>query len=133
MTHPIHSAPDAGSSPPGLPVRVARSLWARWRRLAAADRERIEPLADVVKDQALKLRGSSDPERAGHDLGVASGQLADAMVDAAEADPQLSEADVRHLRDELARELERVADADIAAYPGRAEAVAAIKHRGNMV
>jgi hypothetical protein len=114
-------------------VRVARSLWARWRRLAAPDRERIGPLADAVKDQALRLRGSGDPERAGHALGVASGQLADAMVDAAEADPEISEADVRDLRDELARELERVAAADITAYPGRVETAPAIKHRGNMV
>ncbi len=97
-------------------MRVARSLWARWRRLASPARERIEPLADLVRDQALELRGSDDPQRAGHDLGVASEQLADAMVDAAEADPQVSEADVQRLRGELARELERVATADIVAY-----------------
>ena len=114
-------------------MRVARSLWARWRRLAAPDRERIQPLADVVRDRALKLRGSDDPKRAGHDLGVASEQLADAMVDAAAADPQVSEADVGRLRDELTRELDRVADGDITAYPGRAAPAPPIKHDGNMV
>lgn len=114
-------------------MRVARSLWARWRRLARADRERIEPLAEVVRHQALELRGSDDPQRAGHDLGVASGRLADAMVDAAAADPQVSEADVDRLRDDLARELERVAHADIAAYRGQAESKSTIEPDSNMV
>jgi hypothetical protein len=129
----LDSESNVQSGVPGLPVRVARSLWARWRRLATPDRERIEPLADVVRHQALDLRGSDDPERAGHDLGVATEQLADAMVDAAEADPQVSEADVHRLRNELARELDRVAHADITAYSGRAQLAPTTKPDGNMV
>ncbi len=100
-----------------LGVHVARSLYGRWRRMSDADRERLEPLAQDVKEQALDLRGSTDPD-AGRDLGEASRKLADALVESAEADPEVSEIEVRELRSDLARELDRVASGEIKASRG---------------
>ena len=96
-------------------VDVARGLHGRWRRLGADDRARLEPLAADVKERALDARGESDPATAGRALNDASERLATAMVDAAEADPEVSEIEVRELRSELQRELERLADGEIKA------------------
>ncbi len=98
---------------PGL--RVARVLHGRWRRLAQADRERLEPLADDVKKRALDLRGESDLDEAQRGLEEASRRLAEAMTETAEADRDLSETDLRELREDLGRELNRLASADIRA------------------
>ena len=62
---------------------VARSLHGRWRRLSDPARERLEPLAEDVRERALDLRGSADPERDGRELDHAVAQLADAMIDEA--------------------------------------------------
>jgi len=96
-------------------VRVARTLHGRWRRLAAGDRERLEPLADDVRERALDLRGAADPDAAGRELHEANVKLADAMVESAEADPDVTAAEVGQLREDLSRELERLAGADIRA------------------
>ena len=88
---------------------VARSLHGRWRRLSVPARERLEPLADDVRVRALDVRGSADPETDGRDLEQASRRLADAMIDDAAGDPEVSDIEVRDLRAELARELERLA------------------------
>jgi hypothetical protein len=98
-----------------LGVRVARAIHARWHRLASPERERLEPLADDVRRRALDLRGHTDPAPAERDLKAANERLAGAIVDSAEADPEVSEDEVSRLRDELTRELERLATADIAA------------------
>ena len=45
-------------------VRVARSLYGRWRVLPAADRERIASFAEDAKEKALSLRGANDPAQA---------------------------------------------------------------------
>jgi hypothetical protein len=42
-------------------VRVARSLYGRWRVLPAADRERIAGFAEDAKEKALSVRGANDP------------------------------------------------------------------------
>ena len=89
---------------------VARSLHGRWRRLSEPSRERLEPLAEDVRDRALDLRGSGDPEGAGRELDQASRRLADAMIDEAAGDPEVSEIEVRDLREDLARELDRLAE-----------------------
>jgi hypothetical protein len=89
---------------------VARSLHGRWRRLSEPARDRLEPLADDVRERALDLRGSADPDSDGQELGQASRRLADAMIDDAAGDPEVSEIEVRDLRSELARELSRLAD-----------------------
>ena len=89
---------------------VARSLHGRWRRLSGPARERLEPLAEDVRDRALDVRGSADPEADGRDLEQASRRLADAMIDEAAGDPEVSEIEVRDLREGLAAELERLAD-----------------------
>ena len=99
-------------------VDVARALHGRWRGLGAADRARLEPLATDVKERALDVRGESDPAIAHQELNDASERLATAMVDAAEADPEVSDIEVRELRSELQRELERLADGDIKASRG---------------
>jgi hypothetical protein len=99
----------------GRAIRVARSLYSRWRLLPRADRERIAPLAEDAKEKALSLRGANDRSRAEADLRGASETLAAALVESAEADPEVDEEEVRQLREELRRELERLAHADIKA------------------
>jgi broad specificity phosphatase PhoE len=97
-------------------IRVARSLYARWRILPAADRRRIESLAEDLKEQALAIRGTTDRERAEADLLAANETFAAALVETAEADPELNEIEVHELREDLRRELERLAEADIKAW-----------------
>lgn len=133
MASSDHGSGSGGGDRAGaLPVRVARSLWGRWRRLASPARERIGPLAAEVRDRALELRGSDQPERDGRDLEVASEQLADAMVDAAQADPDVSPEEVGRLRDELSRELDRVARGEITAYRGPARQTRRSDDRANL-
>ena len=79
-------------------VRVARLLYGRWARLGSPDRERLEPLAEDVKQRALEVRGTLDDGAAERELELASSELASAMG----AD------EVAELREELRRELERV-------------------------
>jgi hypothetical protein len=98
-----------------LGIRVARALHSRWRRMSAEDRDRLEPLADDVRRRALDLRGEVDPETAGRELREANLKLADAMVESAQSDPEVSETEVLRLREDLSRELERLAGADIKA------------------
>ena len=96
-------------------VRVARSLYGRWRILPPADRERIASFAEDAKEKALSLRGSNDPARAEADLRAASETLAAALVETAESDPEIGADEVGELREELRRELDRLATADIKA------------------
>jgi hypothetical protein len=98
-----------------LGVRVARSLYGRWHLLPEPDRRRIEGLAEDLKHKALELRGAADAERANESLRVANATLAAALVETAEANPDVSRDEVHELREELRRELERVAGADIKA------------------
>lgn len=102
----------------GRLIRVARSLYARWRVLPRADRERIAPLAEDAKEKALSLRGAHDRTRAEADLRGASETLATALVETAEADPEVDEEEVRRLREDLRRELERLDGAEVKASPG---------------
>jgi hypothetical protein len=57
-----------------LAVRVARSLYERWRSLGPGERERLQALAQTVKDRALNLRGATDAgaARARHRPALAS-------------------------------------------------------------
>jgi broad specificity phosphatase PhoE len=103
-------------------VRVARSLYAHWRDLPRPDRERIEPLAEDLKEQALAVRGAPDRAQAQANLCAANETFAAALVETAEADPQLDDVEVAELRDDLRRELERLANADIKAWRSRREA-----------
>jgi hypothetical protein len=103
-------------------IRVARSLYARWRNLSDADRRRIEPLAEDLKDQAFALRGAPDRARAAAELFAANETFAAALVETAEADPELGDIEVHELREDLRRELERLASADIKAWRTRREA-----------
>ena len=96
-------------------VRVARSLHGRWRLLPEDDRRRIARLAQDAKDKALGLRGADDRPRAEADLRAANETLAAALVETAESDPDVAEEDVNLLREELKRELERLATADVKA------------------
>jgi hypothetical protein len=102
-------------------VRVARSLYGRWRVLPEADRRRIAPLAEDLKQRALEVRGAPDREQAGIDLRAANETFAAALVETAEADPQIGAEEVHELREELRRELERLASADIKASRTRSE------------
>jgi len=98
-----------------LGIRVARSLYGRWRVLPPPHRERIAPLARDAKEQALSLRGAPDLERAEADLRAANETLAAALVETAEADPEVDAEEVGQLREDLRRELERLAMAEIEA------------------
>jgi uncharacterized membrane protein YebE (DUF533 family) len=100
------AAPGAGAA---LAVRVARSLYGRWRKLAPAERLRLESLAEDAKRRALELRGRPDPAAAQRELRSASETLAQALVESAQADPEVDELEVCRLRDELRRELDRLA------------------------
>ena len=103
-------------------IRVARSLYARWRILPERDRRRIETLAEDLKEQALAIRGAPDRSQAEADLFAANETFAAALVETAEADPELDEIEVKELREDLRRELERLASADIKAWRTRREA-----------
>jgi hypothetical protein len=105
-----------------LGIRVARSLYTRWRLLPEADRRRIETLAEDLKTQALAMRGSADLEKAEADLRSANELFAAALVETAEADPELDATEVHELREDLRRELERLATADIKAWRSPREA-----------
>jgi hypothetical protein len=96
-------------------VRVARSLYGRWHVLPRADRDRIAAFAEDAKEKALSVRGANDPTQAQSDLRTASETLAAALVETAEADPEIGSDDVQELREELRRELERLATGDIKA------------------
>ena len=105
-----------------LGIRVARTLYSRWRLLPEPDRRRIETLAEDLKAQAFALRGATDTEQAEADLQSANEVFAAALVETAEADPELGAAEVHELREDLRRELERLASADIKAWRTRREA-----------
>ena len=108
----------AGRTTALLGVRVARALYGRWWRMSATDREPLGPLAEEVKARALDLRGEADPEAARQDLEKAGERLAAAIVETAESDPDVSEIEVSRLRQDLARELDRLASAEIRASRG---------------
>jgi hypothetical protein len=103
-------------------IRVARGLYGRWRVLPEADRVRLAPLAEIAKDKALSLRGAADRRRAEAELCGASETLAAALVETADADPEVGDEEVQQLRDDLRRELDRLASADIKASRIRPEA-----------
>jgi hypothetical protein len=104
-----------GAAASAIGVRVARSLYGRWRLLPEADRERIAAFAEDTKEKALRLRGHADRERAEADLRSSSETLAAALVETAESDPEIAAEDVQQLREDLRRELARLSTADIKA------------------
>jgi hypothetical protein len=110
-----------GSGTFALGFRVARSLYSRWRILAPRERERLAHLAEHAKERALELRGAADRQAAERELAAANETLAAAIVESAESDPDVSASEVQGLRDELRRELERLASAEVKA--SRASAV----------
>jgi hypothetical protein len=103
-----------------LGVRVARSLYGRWRLMPDRDRERIASYAEDAKEKALAVRGTPAPERAAAeaDLRAANESLAAAMVESAEADPEVAAEEVEALREDLRRELERLASGEVKASRG---------------
>jgi hypothetical protein len=105
----------------GVGIRVARSLYARWRVLAPDQRALLESHAERLKGSALDLRGAGDRPEAERDLSAASEAMAAALVESAESDPEITEIEVRHLRDDLRRELDRLAGADIRASRGKTQ------------
>lgn len=90
-------------------IKVAHSLYRRWEGLKPGERDRLQNLAERAKAAALDVRGRADRDAAEAELREVNEQLGGALADAAEADPDVSAADVAALRAELARELERVA------------------------
>ena len=117
MTSPKGLLDTAGAAGV-LGIRLAHTLYSRWRRLAPGDRERLEPLAEDAKGRALELRGTSDPKGAGRGLNAVNRSLAEALLASAEGDPELPEIEVRELRKDLKRELDRLASGEITASRG---------------
>ena len=109
---------DGAGATAALGIRVARSLYSRWRLLAPDQRTLLEPHAERLKGSALDLRGAHDRPAAERDLNAASEVMAAALVESAEGDPEITEIEVRRLRDDLRRELDRLAGADIRASRG---------------
>jgi hypothetical protein len=101
-------------------VRVARSLYGRWRVLPEPGRGRIAEFAEDAKRKALELRGAAAEERAvaEGELRSANETLAAAIVETVEADPEIAPEEVEALREDLRRELERLATAEIKASRG---------------
>ena len=96
--------------------RARRPLAVRPLAVAsAADRERIAAFAEDTKEKALSLRGSTDRRQAEEELRASSETLAAALVETAESDPEVEAQDVHQLREDLRRELARLATADIKA------------------
>jgi hypothetical protein len=81
--------------------------------MSATERQPLERLAIEVKERARDLRGEANPASAGRELQSANERLADAIIESAEADPEISAVEVQDLRADLARELERLAGAQI--------------------
>ena len=117
MTSPKGLLDTAGAAGV-LGIRLAYTLYSHWRKLGPADRERLEPLAEDARGRALDLRGRTDRESAGKDLNEVNHKLAAALLESAEADPDLPEREVHELRKDLKRELDRLASADIQASRG---------------
>ena len=117
----VKSLIGGAGSTAALGIRVARGLYSRWRLLSPPQRALLEPHAEQLKGRALDLRGASDRPEAERELNAASETLAAALMESAEGDPELSEIEVRGLRDDLRRELDRLAGAEIQASrgPGR--------------
>jgi hypothetical protein len=82
---------EAGAATAAL-IGVARSLYRRWERMGPADRERLDALAQDVRERALELRG---------------------RVDRAVAERELAR-EVESLRLALAAELDRMSRRDAA-------------------
>lgn len=101
-----------------LGAQVARSVYERWRRLPAARREKLAGLAANVRERALDSRGEAARHTPGQQPRQPGERLADPMARPAAADPGVSDVEVRDLRAELARELDRLAGADIQASRG---------------
>jgi hypothetical protein len=119
----VKSLIGGAGSTAALGIRVARGLYSRWRLLSPQQRALLEPHAEQLKGRALDLRGAGDRPEAERELNAAAETMAAALMESAEGDPELSEIEVRHLRDDLRRELDRLADAEIQASrgPGRAQ------------
>jgi hypothetical protein len=77
-----------------LGAQLARSLHGGWRRMSPSRRARLEQLAANVKQRATE------------------------QVASVEAQTDVSAVEVHDLRADLARELERLADADVSAARG---------------
>ena len=98
-----------------LGVRLTRVLWGWWRKMPTAERARLQDLAENAKEAALNVRGSADREGAERALRATNETFAAAIVESAESDPEIDEIEVRRLRDDLKRELDRLAEAEIGA------------------
>jgi hypothetical protein len=116
-----------------LSIAVARSLHGRWQRMPAARRAKIERIADDVKDRALDMRGETDQAAAGQELRAANEKLADAMIESAQAAPEVSDVQVRDLRADLERELDRLAQGSIRASRGSGELAGGVARSDSQV
>lgn len=104
-------SPVRGLSGALVVIKVAHGLYRRWERLGPQDRDRLSGLAERAKAAALDLRGRTDREAAEAELTQANEELAGAIAAAAASDPEATTTEIEALRNDLRRELGRVADA----------------------
>src|SRR5438067_2289349 len=64
-----------------LGIRLARTLWGRWRSMPPPERERLRELAESAKEAALEVRGTSGRDPAAQELHAANGTLAAARAE----------------------------------------------------
>ena len=101
-----------------LGAQLARSVQGGWRRMSPSRRARLEQLAANVKQRAREQRGGVEPESTAPAPPAANVPRTGAPVVSAAGDREVSEVEVHDLRADLARELERLADASITATRG---------------
>jgi hypothetical protein len=100
-----------------LGARLAQSAESGWRRMSPSRRAKLEQLAANVRERASE-RGDADRQAQALELPGASERLADVTVASVRGESEVSDVEVHDLRADLARELERLAGADISAARG---------------
>ena len=118
--HAMVSRPTLGSTA-SLGFRVARGLYGRWRRMNAPERPGSRAGRRRQGAGAGAARARPTPTAPDAISSRPSERLADAMVESADADPEVSDAEVEELRGDLARELERLATGEVSASRSRAQ------------
>lgn len=105
-----------------LGATVARSLYGRWRRMPSARREQLERIAGDVRERTLGAHGEPAQPDAGAEPPAPTAPAVDAVVEPTRIAPEVSDIEVRDLRDDLARELDRVARGEVRASRGSGDA-----------
>ena len=114
MVRPTATATIVAMDPARICVRVAKALH-RWRSLGRPPASASAPLAEDEAPPSMP-GGAGDSEEGRRARSPPASQvLAAAIVEDAEADPELDDVEVHRLREDLRRELDRLSSAEIKA------------------